>query len=129
MHNNSRTLPPTSSVNAGTATVSVASSASATATAMEALATRSTPAAAGTGRSAPHALFRLPAVQRALARIRHGHLDLTLPDGRTMVLGAPCPAHGLLCICTGGARCCACAWKATWAWPSLSAMGTGAPRT
>ncbi|MBB3193092.1 SAM-dependent methyltransferase [Roseateles terrae] len=64
MHHNSRTLPPTPS---------------------------STDAPASRPARPTHWLFRLPAVRRACERIRHGHLDLTLPDGSTAVLGGALP--------------------------------------
>ncbi len=68
MHPNSRTLPPSPPPGSSS----------------------DAPVRTGTG-TAKHWLLRLPAVRRACERIRHGQLDLTLPDGSTMMLGGNLP--------------------------------------
>lgn len=52
---------------------------------------RTLPDSAARTAAPKHWLFRLPAVRRACERIRHGQLDVTLPDGSTMVLGGALP--------------------------------------
>ncbi len=52
---------------------------------------RTLPDSAASTATRKHWLFRLPAVRRACERIRHGQLDLTMPDGSTMVLGGALP--------------------------------------
>lgn len=52
---------------------------------------RTLPDSAARTAAPKHWLFRIPAVRRACERIRHGQLDLTMPDGSTMVLGGALP--------------------------------------
>lgn len=52
---------------------------------------RTLPDSAARTTAPKHWLFRIPAVRRACERIRHGQLDLTMPDGSTMVLGGALP--------------------------------------